>query len=81
MAAANRDLLKRQFSDGFGQIDRDIAEADANCSAGLLDVVDGEPRDRGGPLGIEEQQQAGEAVFGLEGVVMAVKTDRPLCTY
>jgi len=35
-------------------------------SVRLFDVVDGEAGDRGGPLGIEEEQQAGEAVFGLE---------------
>ncbi|CAM5258857.1 hypothetical protein SXANM310S_02564 [Streptomyces xanthochromogenes] len=62
MAAANRDLLEGEFSDGCGKLDRDGAEADADGSVGLLDVVDGEPGDRGGPLRIEEQQQAGEAV-------------------
>lgn len=68
MAAANLDLLEGQFSDGCGKLDWDGAEADADGSVRLLDVVDGEPGDRGGPLGVEEQQQAGEAVFGLEGV-------------
>ncbi|MEV0746620.1 hypothetical protein OG345_03115 [Streptomyces sp. NBC_01220] len=70
MAAANLDLLEGQFSDGCGQVYRDGAEADADHSVRLLHVVDGEPGDRCGPLGIEEQQQAGEAVFGLEGVVV-----------
>jgi hypothetical protein len=33
-------------------------------------VVDGEPADRCRGLGVEEQQQAGEAVFGFDGVVV-----------
>jgi hypothetical protein len=70
MAAANLDLLEGQVSDGCGQVHWDCAEADADRSACLLDVVDGEPGDRSGPLCIEEQQQADEAVFGLERVVV-----------
>jgi hypothetical protein len=70
MTAADRDLLKGQLSDGAGQVDGDGSEADANGSVGLLDVIDGEPQDRRGSLGVEEQQQASEAVFGLEGVVV-----------
>ncbi|KPC86574.1 hypothetical protein ADL35_09780 [Streptomyces sp. NRRL WC-3753] len=70
MAAADRDLLEGRFGDGCRQLDRDGAEAEADCSVGLLDVVDGESGDRRGPLGIEEQQQADEAVFGLERVIV-----------
>lgn len=58
MAAADRDLLSGQVSDGCGKLDRNGAEADANGALRLLDVVDGEPGARGGPLGIAEQQQA-----------------------
>ncbi|GAA1928747.1 hypothetical protein [Streptantibioticus ferralitis] len=74
MAAANLDLLEGQFSDGCGQVHRDGAEADADRSVRLLDMVDGEPGDRRGPLGIEEQQRAGKAVFGLESVVVQQAT-------
>ncbi len=70
MAAANGDLLEGQLSNGCGQLDRDGAEADADRPVRLLDVVDGETGDRCGPLGVEEQQQSGKAVFGLEGVVV-----------
>ncbi|MEU7599025.1 hypothetical protein AB0B79_39435, partial [Streptomyces sp. NPDC039022] len=59
MAPASRDLVEGELSDGAGQVDGDGAEADADGSVGLLDVVDGEPGDRRRPLGIEEQQQAG----------------------
>ncbi|MFD7064511.1 hypothetical protein [Streptomyces sp. NPDC059906] len=70
MAAANRDLLSGQISDGCGKLDRNGAEADAHGSVRLLDVVDGEPGHRRGPLGIEEQQQSCQAVFGLESAVV-----------
>ncbi|MFE2597335.1 hypothetical protein ACFXCZ_12635 [Streptomyces sp. NPDC059396] len=70
MAAANRDLLQGQVSDGCGKLDRNGAEADVDGSVRLLDVVDGEPGDRREPLGIEEQQQPCKAVFGFEGVVV-----------
>ncbi|MFE6743176.1 hypothetical protein [Streptomyces tubercidicus] len=62
--------MEGQVGDGCGKLDRDGAEADVDGSVRLLDVVDGEPGDRRGPLGVEQQQQAGEAVFGLEGVVV-----------
>jgi len=52
------------------KLDGDGAKADADGSVGLLDVVDDEPGDRCGPLGVEQQQQASEAVFVLEGVVV-----------
>ncbi|MGP3987044.1 hypothetical protein [Streptomyces sp. 3N207] len=70
MTAANLGLSEGQFSNGCGKLDRDGAKANADSSVRLLDVVDGEPGDRRGPLGIEEQQQAGETVFGLEGCVV-----------
>jgi hypothetical protein len=58
--------LEGEFSDGCRKFDRDGAEVDADGSGRHLDVVDGEPRDCGGPLGIEEQQQASEAACGLK---------------
>lgn len=48
--------MRHWFSDGCGKFDRDGAGLDADGSVGLLDVVDGEPGDRGGPLGMEKQQ-------------------------
>ena len=35
-----------------------------------VDVVDGHSADRCGPLGVEQDEQAGDPVFGLEGVVV-----------
>ncbi|MFB7919294.1 hypothetical protein [Streptomyces sp. NPDC056061] len=74
MAAAGRDLLSGQVSDWCGKLDRNGAEADANGSVRLLNVADGEARDRRGPLGIEKQQQSGQAVFRLESVVVQQAT-------
>jgi hypothetical protein len=45
MAAAERDLLECEFSDGCRECNRDGAEADADGSVRLLDVVDGEPEE------------------------------------
>jgi hypothetical protein len=58
-----------------------MAEADSDLSVGPLDVADGEPGVRSGPLGLEKQQQPGGAVFGLGGVVVvrrAIACDRPV---
>jgi hypothetical protein len=35
-----------------------------------LDVLQGEAADGGSLLGVEENEQAGDAVFGFEGVVV-----------
>jgi hypothetical protein len=34
------------------------------------DVVEGEPADRGGGLGVEQHEEPGDAVLGFEGVVV-----------
>lgn len=39
MAPANRNLLKGELSNGTGQVDGEGAEAEADCSVGLLDAV------------------------------------------
>lgn len=42
--------LEGEVSDGGREFDGDGAEVDAGACVRLLDVVDGEPGDRGGPL-------------------------------
>ncbi|MFG2585722.1 hypothetical protein [Streptomyces malaysiensis] len=59
-----------QFGDGFGQLDGGIAEVEAYFLSADLNVLGGQPVDYRRPLGIEEEKQPGEAVFGLAGVVM-----------
>lgn len=70
VAATGGDLFHGQLRDGSRQGDCDVAEADAEHLVGLLDVVGGQPGDRCRPLCIEEQQQAGQTVFGPDGVVV-----------
>ena len=38
----------------------------ADAAVAGVDVVEGEPADRGGPLGVEQNEQAGDAVFGFD---------------
>ncbi|MEU7429188.1 hypothetical protein [Streptomyces sp. NPDC040750] len=72
MAAADRDLLESQFSHRCGKRNGDGAGANAHDSVSLLEVVDSEPGDRCGTLGIEEQQQVSEAASALEVVSYGV---------
>jgi hypothetical protein len=58
-----------QDVEGLGEDDGLTAEPDTDLASGVLDVAEGEPADRRGLLGVEEDEQAGEAVFGLEAVV------------
>jgi hypothetical protein len=55
---------------GLGQLNGCIAEVETYFLSADLDVLGGQPVDRRRPLGIEEKKQPGEAVFGLEGVVV-----------
>ena len=55
---------------GFGQHDGLVAETDEDPLVTGVDVVDGEAADRGRPLGVEQHEQAGEAVFGFDRVVV-----------
>lgn len=63
-------MLQGQISDGPGQGDRGVAEADADRSFRLVDVSGAQPGYCRELLGIEEQQQTGQAVFGPDGVVV-----------
>ena len=55
---------------GFGQHDGLVAETDKDLPAAGAGVVDRQPADRGRPLGVEQHEQAGEAVFGFDRVVV-----------
>jgi hypothetical protein len=59
-----------QRGDGLGQSDGCLTEAKTDFVGVGLDVLDGHPADRRRRLGIEEKQQSGEAVFGLEVVIV-----------
>ncbi|WP_409497382.1 hypothetical protein [Amycolatopsis sp. cmx-11-12] len=45
------------------------AEVDADVVAGV-DLIEGEAADRGWPLGVEQNQQTGHPMLGLDGVVV-----------
>ncbi len=49
---------------GFGQLNGHGAEAELDVGGVCVDVVDGEPADRRGSLGVEQNQQAGDTVNG-----------------
>jgi hypothetical protein len=55
---------------GFGQHDGLIAEMDPDSPITGVDVVDRQAADRGRPLGVEQHEQTGEAVFGFDFFVV-----------
>ena len=67
---AGGDELQDQGGEGFGEEDRLAAEPEPYLVAAGLDVAEGEPADRGRPLGVEQDEQPGDAVFGFEGAVV-----------
>src|SRR6266704_1475046 len=52
------------------QLDRHAAEAETDTAVAALDLADGHAADRCRALGVEEDKQASEAVFGLEVVIV-----------
>jgi hypothetical protein len=71
VAAAGGDQLQDEAGQRLGEHHRLAAQpqADRTVVAGV-DVVEGEAADRRWPLSVEEHQQPGDAVLGLEGVVV-----------
>ena len=59
-----------QGGEGVGQDDRFAAQPDAHLGVAGLDLVEGEAAGRGRGLGVEEYEQAGDPVFGFDGVVV-----------
>ncbi|MGW7449937.1 hypothetical protein [Streptomyces sp. NPDC054787] len=70
MALAVRGDRAGQRGDGRGQLDEGIAAVETYFLRADLNVLGGQPVDCRRSFGIEEEQQPGEAVFGLEGVVV-----------
>ena len=70
VSATGRDDREDKRGDGFGQHDGLVAEPETDLPGAGVDVVDGEAADRGRPLGVEQDEQAGDAVFGFDGVVV-----------
>ena len=69
--------LQDQGVERFGEDDRLAAQPDPDLVAAGLDVAEGEAADRGRPLGVEQDEQPGDAVLGFEGVVV----QQPACLF
>jgi len=55
---------------GYQKHEGFAAQTQPHFVVAALDVVEGEAADRGRPLGVEQHEQAGDTVLGLEGVVV-----------
>jgi hypothetical protein len=62
--------VAHETSQRFGQQDRLVAQPDVYLLAVGVDVVEGQSADVRGRLGVEQDQQGGDAVFGFDGVVV-----------
>jgi hypothetical protein len=69
VAAAGGDELPDKGGEGLGQDDRFASEAQPDVRVVEVNAVEGEAADVGWPLGVEQDEQAGDAVFESEGVV------------
>src|SRR5262249_3520874 len=70
VAAASGEEAGDQAGEWFGQYYGFAAEAEVHCVPGGLHMLEGEAADRGGGLRVEEHEQAGDPVDGVDGVVV-----------
>ncbi len=70
VSVAGGGELEDERAEWLGQDDGLAAEPEPYLLPGGVDVVEGQAADRGGPLGVEEQEQVGDAVLGFDGVVV-----------
>ena len=70
VALAGGDQVKDETGERFGEYDRFPAEPQAYFVAAGLDVTEGKAADGGGLLGVEQDEQPGDPVLGLEGAVV-----------
>src|SRR6266516_1297082 len=71
------DDLEDQHVERLGKDDWLAAELDAYLAAAGLDVAEGELADRGWPLGVEQDEQPGDAVFVFDSAVVQL----PACLF
>jgi hypothetical protein len=71
VAAPGGEQLPDQAGEGLGQDDRLAAEAQPYLPAVGVNVAQGVAADDRGPLGVEEDEEPRDAVFGIEAVVAA----------
>ena len=77
VASPGSDELQDQGVERCGEHDGLVAEPDAHLPAAGLDMAEGELADRGWPLGVEQDEQPGDAVFGFERVIV----QQPACLF
>ena len=70
MSAAGGGELEEECAEWLRQDDGFAAEPELHVLLAGVNMVEGQAADRGGPLGVEENEQAGDAVLGFEGVVV-----------
>ena len=70
VSAPPGDELEDKRVEGLGQNDGLAAEPEPYLLLVGVDMVEGEAADRGGALGVEENEQPGDAVLGFDGVVV-----------
>ena len=70
LAPAMSDEMEDEGVEWIGQNDGLAAEAKPYLLLVGLDMVEGEAADGGDPLGIEQNEQPGDAVLGFDGVVV-----------
>ncbi|MGH9212480.1 MAG: hypothetical protein ACRD2C_17660 [Acidimicrobiales bacterium] len=70
VAGAGGGEIADESGEWLGEVDGFVAEAQLCAGVVGFDVVDGEAADGGGRLGVEQDEQAGDAVFGFEGFVV-----------
>lgn len=71
VAAVSGDQVAGGGRHRFGQLDGDGPEADRyGVAIGVDVVVEGESDDSCGALGVEQEQQPGDAVVGIQSDVM-----------
>jgi hypothetical protein len=70
MAASGGDQVAGEGCQGFGQFDGDGPEPECDRVVGGVDVVEVQSADGRGALGVEQEQQPGDTVVGVEGVVV-----------
>jgi len=66
VAAAGGEQLPDEAGEGLWQDDRLAAEAQTYLLVICVDVAQGEAADDRGPLGVEKDEEPGDAVFGVD---------------
>jgi hypothetical protein len=64
VASASGDQVQDEGGEWFGEHDGFTAESQVYLVAAGVDMIEGEPADCGGLLGVEQDEQAGDPVVG-----------------